>query len=249
MTMDSDAPEDSENVAGQCGDLFRRHVEPAPRGYAPLLRRGSKSATMKQTLAVWAYADIRRADSPSGMLRLAARPRRRWRGWRFATRALARRTDLALRADWTTTRPAAAASPPSSAGRSRPRFRSLPWCCSAAADRRPPRAAGAGGVRAAARRGRRQPGQDDVRWQGLRQRRRAEGLRQARQCASANTPASTPRCSRPCCRSRFPMPSRCRAARSICSTACWRRRKTPTRSPACWPMSSAISSIATACAG
>ena len=41
----------------------------------------------------------------------------------------------------------------------------------------------------------------------------------------------------------------CRAARSICSTDCWRRPRTPMRSPVCWPTNSAISSIATTCAG
>jgi hypothetical protein len=49
--------------------------------------------------------------------------------------------------------------------------------------------------------------------------------------------------------SSVPMPSRCRAARSICSTDYWPRPRMPTRSPACWPTSSAISSTATACAG
>ena len=46
-------------------------------------------------------------------------------------------------------------------------------------------------------------------------------------------------------RRRFPTPSRCPAARSICSMACWREAKIPTRSPACWRMNSAISGIAT----
>ena len=51
---------------------------------------------------------------------------------------------------------------------------------------------------------------------------------------------------RACWRRRSPTPSRCPAAGSICSTGCWRRPRTPTRSPACWPTNSAISSIATA---
>ena len=75
------------------------------------------------------------------------------------------------------------------------------------------------------------------------------GLRQARHRDSRMPPASIPRCSPACCRARFPTPSRCRAARSICSTDCWRRPTTPTRSRACWRMNSAISSIATTCAG
>ena len=54
------------------GDLFRRHVEPPPRGDACASPTGWKSATDGSALGGWAYADIRRADSPSGMLRLGA---------------------------------------------------------------------------------------------------------------------------------------------------------------------------------
>ena len=38
----------------------------------------------------------------------------------------------------------------------------------------------------------------------------------------------------------YRMPSRCRAARSICSADCWRRPKIPTRSPACSRTNSGI---------
>jgi hypothetical protein len=60
-------------------------------------------------LAAWAYGDIRRADGPTGMLRLSA--------WSRAAQT------------WMRTRPAAAALRRSSAGRLLPRFRSSRWCC------------------------------------------------------------------------------------------------------------------------
>ena len=128
--MDSDAPEIRNRRRA-----VRRSISTARRaGGARLRSRFADRLEIdedEQTLAAWAYADIRRADSPSGH----AAPelpdaRRRWRGWRFAIRALAGRAGLAAAPDWMKTRPAAAALPPSSAGRSRPRFRSLPWCCS-----------------------------------------------------------------------------------------------------------------------
>ena len=200
-------------------------------------------------LAAWAYADIRRADSPSGMLR-AELPDGGGAGAARGPRCRARgRAGFALRRHRRKY-----ARPPRrrdhrrlvARGRGFDRRRGA---VRRAARGRSPDAAGAAVLRTPARRRRRRPGQDDVRRQGLRRCGRAGGLRQARHGDRAKPPASIRRCSPACCRRRFPMPSRCRAARSICSTACWRRPTMPTRSPACWRTNSAISSIATTCAG
>src|SRR6266481_2854146 len=51
---------------------------------------------------------------------------------------------------------------------------------------------------------------------------------------------STHRSKPPCCRHPSPMRSRCPAARFMCSMACWRKRKTRTRSRVSWRTSSAI---------
>ena len=80
-------------------------------------------------LAAWAFADIRRADGPSGMLRLSALTAPALA--RLEVRDAAVAADLVSRcATWTRTRPAAAVLPRSSAGRSPPRFRSSRWYCS-----------------------------------------------------------------------------------------------------------------------
>ena len=69
MTMDNDAPEISKTPPTNAAAYFDGT---SSRRRAVTLHCSDRLEIIEdeQTLAVWDYADIRRADSPSGMLRL-----------------------------------------------------------------------------------------------------------------------------------------------------------------------------------
>ena len=127
--MDSDAPETSKPPPDGSAIYFDGM---SSRRRAVTLRFADRLEIIEdeRDACGWAYADIRRADSPPGMLRLScltapALARLEIRDTRACAELVSRC------AGSMTTRPAAAALPSSSAGRSRPRSRSSPWCCSA----------------------------------------------------------------------------------------------------------------------
>ena len=88
MTMDSDAPEISKTPLANAATYFDGA---SSRRRAVTLHFADRLeiSDHEQALAAWDYADIRRADSPSGMLRLGC----------LSAPALARleRTGLTLR--------------------------------------------------------------------------------------------------------------------------------------------------------
>src|SRR4029079_15784634 len=69
MTMDSDAPESSKTPPVNAATYFDG-VSSRRRAVTLHFAARLEISDHEQTLAVWDYADIRRADSPSGMLRL-----------------------------------------------------------------------------------------------------------------------------------------------------------------------------------
>ena len=72
MTMDSDAPEISAARRPADAAIYFDGTSSRRRAVTLRFRRPARNQrTDEQPLAAWAYADIRRADSPSGMLRLS----------------------------------------------------------------------------------------------------------------------------------------------------------------------------------
>jgi hypothetical protein len=69
MTMDNDAPEISKTPRANAATYFDGT---SSRRRAVTLHFADRLEIVEgeQTLAAWDYADVRRADSPSGMLRL-----------------------------------------------------------------------------------------------------------------------------------------------------------------------------------
>ena len=199
-------------------------------------------------LAAWAYADIRRADSPSGMLRLSCLTRAGAGAARDPRCGARRRTGRALRrARRQYARPPRRRRHRRLVARRRG-FDRRRGAVRRSARRRPPDAAGAEAFE------RRLGDVADSQVKTMFGGKVCDDAAGQRPSPSssprfAKPPASIRRYSQACCRRRFPMPSRCRAAGSICSTDCWRKPTMPTRSRACWRTSSAISSIATTCAG
>jgi len=69
MNMDSDAPETSKTPSANAATYFDGT---SSRRRAVMLHFADRLeiSEHEQVLAAWDYADVRRADSPSGMLRL-----------------------------------------------------------------------------------------------------------------------------------------------------------------------------------
>ena len=96
MTMDSDAPEISKTPPANAATYFDGA---SSRRRAVTLHFADRLeiSDHEQTLAAWDYADIRRADSPSGMLRLGCPTVSALARLEVRDGALASRTGLALR--------------------------------------------------------------------------------------------------------------------------------------------------------
>ena len=96
MTMDSDAPEISKTPPANAATYFDGT---SSRRRAVTLHFADRLEIIEheQTLAAWDYADIRRADSPSGMLRLGCPTASALARLEVRDSALARRAGLTLR--------------------------------------------------------------------------------------------------------------------------------------------------------
>ena len=96
MTMDSDAPEISKTPPANAATYFDGT---SSRRRAVTLHFADRLEISEdeQTLAAWDYADIRRADSPSGMLRLGCLTRACAGAAGGSRQRAGRRTGLTLR--------------------------------------------------------------------------------------------------------------------------------------------------------
>jgi hypothetical protein len=247
MTMEGDAPEISKTPPANAAIYFDGV---SSRRRAVMLRFTDRLeiADHEQTLAAWDYADIRRADSPSGMLRLAcptasALARLEVRDSTLAAELVSRcarldentpgRRGVAVIVGWSI---AAAVSIvcvvlfglPLIADRLAPLVPD-------AFERRLGEVADSQIRKIFDAKACDNPAGQKAFVKLVTAIRESAGLDTSVQSGVLSSPVPNA----------FALPG----AEPICSTACWRRPITRTRSRACWRMNSATSSTATACAG